>query len=62
MILDLSQKVDMLEVNLRKEVTLLGEQINSKLTTESSTSKAFPRSLSTPYKLENNTNDYLCRK
>lgn len=65
MIMDLTQKVDMLEVNLKNDMALLSDQINNKfknkLTTEN-TSKSFPRSMSTPYKLENYSNDYLCRK
>lgn len=67
MIMELTQKVDMLEVNLKKDISLLSEQINTKFknkfTTENtSKSLSFPRSMSTPFKLENNSNDYLCRK
>lgn len=63
MIMDLTHKVDMMEVNLRKDMALLSDQINAKfknkLTIEST---SFPRSMSTPYKLENNGIEYLCRK
>lgn len=65
MIMDLTHKVDMLEVNLKKDITILSDQINTKLKNKFTTEnmpKSFPRSISTPYKLESNGNDHLCRK
>lgn len=62
--MDLTLKVDMMEVNLKKEIAILCDQSKSKnkFTAESTSKLSFPRSMSTPYKLENNSNDYLCRK